>query len=314
MKFEKPSDVKVLYLGTPRIAIYPLLALLEEGFNVVGVVTQADKPNGRSGVLTPSPVKKIALKAGVPVFQPAKIRKDYEWAKELGFDLIVCMAYGQIIPDELLKMAPLGAINFHGSLLPKYRGAAPIQRALMYGETETGVSLMEMVSKMDAGDVYDTTVIPLDSVANYSDLYEKMGLAAGEMAKKDVLKYANGELKGVPQDESKVTFAEKILVEDEHLPLTLTCKETINYIKGLSYEPGAYLYLGDKKLKVLKASLFSEEKSHEVGEIVQNKKHLLLQLKDGVISLDEVQPEGKKLMAGNAFLNGARLVFPCHLK
>ena len=314
MKFEKPSDVKVLYLGTPKIAIYPLLALLEEGFNVVGVVTQADKPNGRSGVLTPSPVKKIALKAGVPVFQPAKIRKDYEWAKELGFDLIVCMAYGQIIPDELLKMAPLGAINFHGSLLPKYRGAAPMQRALMNGETETGVSLMKMVSKMDAGDVYDTSVIPLDSVANYSDLYEKMGLAAGEMAKKDVLKYANGELKGVPQDESKVTFAEKILVEDEHLPLTLTCKETINYIKGLSYEPGAYLYLGDKKLKVLKASLFSEEKSHEVGEIVQNKKHLLLQLKDGVLSLDEVQPEGKKLMAGNAFLNGARLVFPCRLK
>lgn len=314
MKFEKPSDVKVLYLGTPKIAIYPLLALLEEGFNVVGVVTQADKPNGRSGVLTPSPVKKIALKAGVPVFQPAKIRKDYEWAKELGFDLIVCMAYGQIIPDELLNMAPLGGINFHGSLLPKYRGAAPMQRVLMNGETETGVSLMEMVSKMDAGDVYDTSVIPLDGVANYSDLYEKMGLAAGEMAKKDVLKYANGELKGIPQDESKVTFAEKILVEDEHLPLTLTCKETINYIKGLSYEPGAYLYLGNKKLKVLKASLFSEEKSHEIGEIVQNKKHLLLQLKDGVISLDEVQPEGKKLMAGNAFLNGARLVFPCHLK
>ena len=155
MKFEKPSDVKVLYLGTPKIAIYPLLALLEEGFNVVGVVTQADKPNGRSGVLTPSPVKKIALKAGVPVFQPAKIRKDYEWAKELGFDLIVCMAYGQIIPDELLKMAPLGAVNFHGSLLPKSRGAAPMQRALMNGETEAGVSLMEMVSKSSAGGVYD---------------------------------------------------------------------------------------------------------------------------------------------------------------
>ena len=135
MKFEKPSDVKMLYLGTPKIAIYPLLALLEEGFNVVGVVTQADKPNGRSGELTASPVKKIALKAGVPVFQPAKMRKDYEWAKELGFDVIVCMAYGQIIPDELLKMAPLGAVNFHGSLLPKYRGAAPMQRALMNGES-----------------------------------------------------------------------------------------------------------------------------------------------------------------------------------
>ena len=314
MRFTKPSDVKVLYLGTPKIAIYPLLALLEEGFNVVGVVTQADKPSGRSGELTPSPVKKIALKAGVPVFQPAKIRKDYEWAKDLGFDVIVCMAYGQIIPDELLKMSPLGAVNFHGSLLPKYRGAAPMQRALMNGETETGVSLMEMVSKMDAGDVYDTSVIPLNDIANYSELYEKMGLAAGEMAKKDILRYVNGELKGIPQEESKVTFAEKINVEDEHLPLNLSVKDTINYIRGLSYEPGAYLYLGDKKLKIFKASLFNEEKSHEVGEIIQNKKRLLLQLKDGVISLDEVQLEGKKMMAGSAFLNGARLTFPCFLK
>lgn len=314
MRFAKSSDVKVLYLGTPKIAIYPLLALLEEGFNVVGVVTQADKPSGRSGELTPSPVKKIALKAGVPVFQPRKIRKDYEWAKDLGFDVIVCMAYGQIIPDELLKMSPLGAVNFHGSLLPKYRGAAPMQRALMNGETETGVSLMEMVSKMDAGDVYDTSVIPLNDVANYSELYEKMGLAAGEMAKKDILRYVNGELKGIPQDESKVTFAEKINVEDEHLPLDLSAKDTINYIRGLSYEPGAYLYLGDKKLKIFKASLFNEEKSHEVGEIIQNKKHFLLQLKDGVISLDEVQLEGKKMMAGGAFLNGARLTFPCFLK
>ncbi|MCR5693122.1 MAG: methionyl-tRNA formyltransferase [Bacilli bacterium] len=314
MRFAKPSDVKVLYLGTPKIAIYPLLALLEEGFNVVGVVTQADKPSGRSGELTPSPVKKIALKAGVPLFQPTKIRKDYEWAKDLGFDVIVCMAYGQIIPDELLKMSPSGAVNFHGSLLPKYRGAAPMQRALMNGETETGVSLMEMVSKMDAGDVYDTSVIPLNDVANYSELYEKMGIAAGEMAKKDILRYVNGELKGIPQDESKVTFAEKINVEDEHLPLDLSAKDTINYIRGLSYEPGAYLYLGDKKLKILKASLFNEEKSHEVGEIIQNKKRLLLQLKDGVISLDEVQLEGKKIMAGGAFLNGARLTFSCFLK
>lgn len=189
-----------------------------------------------------------------------------------------------------------------------------MQRALMNGESETGVSLMEMVSKMDAGDVYDTSVIPLENVANYSELYEKMGAAAGEMAKHAIFKYVNGELKGIPQDESKVTFAEKISVEDEHLPLNLSVKETINYIRGLSYEPGAYLYLGDKKLKVFKASLFSEEKAHEVGEIIQNKKHLLLQLKDGVISLDEIQLEGKKMMAGGAFLNGARLTFPCFLK
>ncbi len=314
MRFEKPSDVKVLYMGTPKIAIYPLLALLEEGFNVVGVLTQADKPNGRSGELAPSPVKRIALKANLPVYQPLKVRKSLEEFENLEFDLIVCMAYGQIIPESLLKKATVGAINFHGSLLPKYRGSAPMQRALMNGDHETGISLMEMVNKMDAGQVYDKCYIDLDQVKSYTELIDIMGKKAGEMCKADVFKYANGLLPGVPQNEEEVTYAEKILPEHEHLPLDLSAKEAINYIRGLSLEPGAYLLLNDKKLKIYSASLFSEEVSHEIGEIVPSKKRLLLQLKDGVLSLDEVQLEGKKAMAGNAFLNGARLVFPTYLK
>lgn len=314
MKYSKPSEVKVLYMGTPKIAVFPLIGLLEEGFNVVGVLTQADKPSGRGGESTPSPVKKLALKNNIPVFQPDKVRKDYEWAKELDFDLIVCMAYGQLIPMELLKMAPLGAVNFHGSLLPKYRGSAPMQRALMNGDEVTGVSLMEMVKEMDAGCVYAQDLIPLNEVENYSDLIEKMGMTAYEMTKKYILKRANGELPAVEQDKNLVTFAEKIKPEEEHIPLDLGAIKTINYIRGLTKEPGAYFYLGDKKIKVFKASLFSNETSHVIGEIIQNKKNLLLQLKDGVISLDEVQLEGKKAMAGNAFLNGARLTFPTYLK
>lgn len=314
MKFEKPSDVKVLYMGTPKIAIYPLLALIEEGFNIVGVLTQADKPNGRGGELVPSPVKKIALKAGLPVYQPLKIKKSLDEFERMDFDLIVCMAYGQIIPDALLNKAKIGAINFHGSLLPKYRGSAPMQRALMNGDHETGISLMEMVTKMDAGQVYDKVIINLDEVKSYTELITIMGEKAGEMCKKDVFKYANGELPGIPQNEDEVTYAEKILPEHEHLPLDLSALETINYIRGLSTEPGAYLLLNDKKLKIYGASLFSNEVTHEVGEIVQNKKRLLLQLKDGIISLDEVQLEGKKAMPGQSFLNGARLTYPTFLK
>lgn len=314
MKYEKPSDVKVLYMGTPKIAVFPLIGLLEEGFNVVGVLTQADKPTGRNGELTPSPVKKFALKNNIPVYQPNKVRKDYEWAKELGFDIIVCMAYGQLVPMELLEMAPLGAVNFHGSLLPKYRGSAPMQRALMNGDEFTGVSLMEMVKEMDAGCVYAKEIIDLKEINCYTDLIEKMGMTAYEMVKKYVLKRANGLLPAVEQDKNLVTYADKIKPEEEHIPLDLTAVETINYIRGLSKEPGAYLYLGDKKIKIYKASLHSNETGHAVGEIVQNKKNLLLQLKDGVISLDEVQLEGKKAMAGNAFLNGARLTYPTYLK
>lgn len=314
MRFEKPSDVKVLYMGTPKIAIYPLLALLEEGFNVVGVLTQADKPNGRGGELVPSPVKRLALKAGLPVYQPLKVRKSLEEFENLEFDLIVCMAYGQIIPDSLLKEAAVGAINFHGSLLPKYRGSAPMQRALMNGDHETGISLMEMVTKMDAGQVYDKVIINLDEVKSYTELITVMGEKAYEMCKSDVLKYANGELPGVPQNEEEVTYAEKITPEEEHLPLDLSATETVNYIRGLSNEPGAYLFLNDKKLKIYSASVFNNETNNDIGEIVPNKKRLLLQLKDGVISLDEVQLEGKKSMAGQAFLNGARLVHPTFLK
>jgi len=151
-------------------------------------------------------------------------------------------------------------------------------------------------------------------VENYSDLIEKMGMTAYEMTKKYILKRANGELPAVEQDKNLVTFAEKIKPEEEHIPLDLEAIQTINYIRGLTKEPGAYFYLGDKKIKVFKASLFSNETSHVIGEIIPNKKNLLLQLKDGVISLDEVQLEGKKAMAGNAFLNGARLTFPTFLK
>lgn len=306
-RFNSSNDVKVLFFGTPEIASTVLKALIEDSFNVVGVVSQEDKEVGRKRILTKAPTKAVAESHNIPVFSPHKIRLDYEFAKSLDFDVIVTISYGQIIPSELLAMAKVGSVNLHGSLLPKYRGASPIQSAIKNGDKVTGITLMEMVAKMDAGCIYDKEEVTIEDNDNYSSLCLKMGEAAASLIKKDLLAYANGELKGEEQDENLVSFTSKIKPEDEHLSLTLGYKESIDYIRSLSNEPGAYLYLNEKKLKIYRASLFSAEIVKEPGSLIANKKHLLLQLKDGIISLDEVQMEGKKQMDGASFLQGAHL-------
>lgn len=307
MKYESNKDVKILYMGTPAMSAPVLETLITNGFDVVGVVTQEDKPVGRKNILTPSPVKEVALKYSLPVFQPHRIRLDYEFAKAMDIDVIVTFAYGQIIPTGLLELPKVGCINLHGSLLPKYRGAAPIQRAIMAGEKETGITLMEMVDKMDAGCAYDVERVAIEEGDNYSSMCIKLAEAGKRIVLRDVLKYCNGELKGEEQDESLVTFANKIKPEDEKLPLDLSCRETICYINGLSEEPGAFLSLDGKKVKIFKANTFSNDIIGAVGDIIPNKKKLLLQLKDGIISLEDVQGEGKKRMDGISFKNGAHL-------
>lgn len=303
----KPQDVSILFLGTPEIAVSPLKALVEAGFRVVGVVTQEDKAVGRNGEIAMPPVKRYALSQGIPVFQPHRIRKDFLFAKQLCFDVIVCMAYGQIMPMEFIDLAPKKAINLHGSLLPKHRGAAPMQRAIMAGEKATGVTLMEMVAAMDAGRMFDKMAFPIEEDDNFSSLSRKMGEVAAELIVKDLLPYVNGELMGEKQDESQVSFADKIKPEEEKLPLDLSVRQTIDYIRALSDDPGAYLYFREKKLKVFAARKWSEETSCATGTIIKSKKHLLLQLKDGVIALLSVQLEGKKRMDGVSFLNGAHI-------
>ena len=303
--FENPKSVRVLYLGTPEIAVLPLERLLTAGFSVVGVVSQEDKRAGRNGSKLEVPaVKKAALAHSLPVFQPHRIREDYSFAKALSFDVIVCMAYGQIVPTGFLNLAPCGAINLHASLLPHLRGAAPIQRAILEGEKESGVSLMEMVAAMDAGEVYDQTHVCIEESDTTTSLSQKMSLSAAEMIVRDLLPYVNGTLKGVPQDESKVTFAKKILPEDEHLPLGMSCSATNRYIRALAELPGAYLFVEGKKLKIFSASFSSEAKT-EVGTLLPTKSGLYLGCADGTLKLEEVQYEGKKRMDAKSFLNGA---------
>jgi methionyl-tRNA formyltransferase len=307
MAYQQNSDVKVLYLGTPEISALSLQALIDAKFSVVGLVCQEDKETGREGVVEICATKKVALAHDIPVFQPHKIRLDFEWAKKLHFDVIVCMAYGQIVPLEFLQLAPKGALNLHGSLLPKYRGAAPIQRALMNGETVTGVTLMEMVAAMDAGRMYNKVEIKISEEDNYWTLSRRIGEAAAGMIGRDLLPYCNDELKGQKQREKDVTLAPKILPEDEHLPLTLSVKGARNYVRALAMAPGAYVLLNGKKLKIFKAHIENSQSIRAVGEIIPDKKEIFVQFYDGWLSLDLVQLEGKKMMDAPSFLNGAHL-------
>ena len=305
--FAKNSDVKVLYMGTPEMSAQVLSRLYDEGFSIVGLVCQEDKEVGRKKELEPPPTKVVALAHGTPVFQPHKIRLDFEFAKALSFDVIVTMAYGQIIPQGLLDLAKVGCVNLHGSLLPKLRGAAPIQRSIMEGDRETGITLMEMVAAMDAGVMYDKAVVAIDAADTYTILCGKMAKTASDLIAKDLLSYANKELKGEPQNEKDVTIANKIKPEDEKIPLYLSCQATVNYVRGISEEPGGYFLLDGKKLKVFHAKIHDGQVIRAVGEIIPDRKHLLVQLYDGSIELEIVQPEGKKKMNGSDFLSGAHL-------
>lgn len=299
------SETRIVYMGTPEMSAQVLEALIQEGFNIVAVIAQEDRPVGRKAILTEVPTKVVAKQHNIPVYQPHKIRLDYEFVRELKPDLILTMAYGQIVPQGLLDIPEMGALNLHGSILPKYRGAAPIQRAIMNGETCTGVTLMEMVDKMDAGKMYGVVSCEITPEDNYTSLCEKIVKCAIEVTKKFLPVYLEGKLIGEEQDESKVTFADKILPETEKLSLDYDSKTFVNYVRGMSEEPGGYLILNDLKFKILKAKIAEQKVDGPVGSLLINKS-VYLKLKDAVVELLEVQLSGKKKMDGKSFANGSK--------
>ncbi len=299
------NDIRLLFMGTPNISAKVLRTVINEGYNVIGVIAQPDRPIGRKGILEKVPTKVVAEEYNIPVFQPVKIRKDYEFVKELNPDLILTIAYGQIVPQGLLDIPRLGCLNLHGSLLPKYRGAAPIQYALINNEKVSGMTLMEMIDKMDAGKMYAKEEVIIDEEDNSTSLFEKMGDAACQLVINALPKYINGELHGEEQDENLVSFCPTIKPEQERINLELEAKEINGWIRGLSDAPGAYLYLDDLKLKIYKAKVINDLIEGEVGEIVKaDKSGLVLQCKDGQLNLLEVQKEGKKRMDYKSFING----------
>lgn len=294
----------IIYIGTPQLSADTFESLIKAGVHFVALITQEDKEVGRHHQKQKTPTKLIAEKYHIPVYQPHKIREDYAFVNNLHPDLILTFAYGQIIPKGLLDIPKYGCVNLHASLLPKYRGAAPIQRAIIDGETLTGVTLMQMVEKMDAGVMYakeNVEILPSD---NYSSLSNKVSLAATKLALNNLDLLLNNKIKGEVQDEQLVTFANKINQDEEHIDLILNAINQVNLIRGLSFIPGAYLLLNNEKIKILEAKVYSNEVNYQIGEIALINKHFVYQAKDALIEIIKILPQGKKMMNAIDFING----------
>ena len=303
------KELNLLFMGTPEISAYVFEQMILDGYHFVGLVAQPDHPVGRKGIIEKVPTKIIAEKYNIPVFQPIKIRKDLSFMDNLKVDLVITLAYGQIVPQGFLDIPRFGCLNLHGSLLPKLRGASPVQTALINNEKVTGVTLMEMVAAMDAGRMYGKKEVIIEEDDNATSLFKKISEAAKDLVLELLPKYVNGELEGIPQDESEVTFCSLIKPEQEKLDLSKDILEVYGYIRGLSDEPGAYLYLDNQKLKIFKAKIANDLVTSEVGTIVQaDKRGLLLQCQNGQLAILELQKEGKKRMDYKSFLNGSQNV------
>ena len=302
--------MRILFMGTPDFAVFSLRALLESGEEVIGVVTQPDQPRGRGYVLTPPPVKVYAEANGVPVYQPEKLRTQEfsDLLFRLDPELIVVAAYGKILPPAVLDYPSLGCINVHGSLLPEYRGAAPIQRAIMDGRRETGITTMMMDPGLDTGDILLTGRVEITPEDNFETVHDKMGTCGGRVLLETLAALKNGTLRRIPQDGSKSSYAAKIEKSDCVLHFGDPAESLHNRIRGLSPFPLAFTHLPDGKLlKVTEARVSAAGKPADVpaGTVLSTDGgRLTVACGTGALEILGVLPEGKGRMPAAAFLNG----------
>ncbi len=303
------KDVRVLFMGTPDFAVSSLEALLADGYNVIGVVTQPDRPVGRKQVLTPPPVKEAALRHGLPVLQPEKIRQEDALEQVLATqpDLIVTAAYGQILPKRLLDAPRYGCINVHASLLPKYRGGAPIHKAIVDGEKETGVTIMYMVEALDAGDMLSKVVVPIEERDTVGTMHDKLAAAGAKLLTQTLPKLLAGELVAEPQNHEEATFAPNIKRTDERIDWTRSAEQIYNQVRGLNPWPVAFTSFEGKVWKIWWVEKLSRNGSDgEPGMIVAREPDgLVVACGEGSVKIAELQPEGKKRMSAHDFLRGA---------
>ncbi len=297
------KKLRVVFMGTPDFAV-PVLQELIKNTNVVLVVSQPDKCVGRKQILTKTPIKLEAEKNKIPVFQPTKIRLEYDPILEANPDIIITCAYGQIIPKVLLDAPKYGCINVHASLLPKYRGGAPIHHALINGEEQTGITIMYMDEAMDSGDIISQekySIQEQDNVGTLHDILAKMG---AKLLIETLPSILRGDNKRIKQDEEKVTFAYNIKREDEHLDFSKSGEVLKNQVRGLNPWPLAYLLLDKEEMKVLEVH-FVKKEVKETGVILEISKDALgITCQDGILYLDRIKPFGKKEMSIKDYLNG----------
>jgi methionyl-tRNA formyltransferase len=300
--------VKVLYFGTPRFAVPTLELILRSAHTVVGVVTQPDRPRGRGQQVTPSPVKEVALAHGLPVLQPTRM-KDVEWlaqVRALGADIGVVAAYGRILPQVLLDIPPQGLINVHASLLPRWRGAAPIHRAVIAGDAVTGVTIMRVVLALDAGPMLAKMDTPITADDTSETLETRLAAAGGQLLVETLDKLANGPVPEIPQDESLVTYAERLQRAESVIDWTRPATQIDQQIRGLQPWPLAGARLGGRAVAFLHSSVVSATQAPAPpGTIIAAAgDDLHVACGQGVLALTRVKPEGRRPMAVRDFLNG----------
>ena len=303
--------MRILFMGTPDFALFSLRALVEAGEDVIGVVTQPDKPKGRGYALTPPPVKVYAEEKGLPVYQPATLRGD-EFAATLAAldpDLIVVVAFGKILPQNVLDYPKYGCINVHGSLLPEYRGAAPMQRAIIDGKKETGITTMVMDVGLDTGDMLLKRKIDIETNDNFETVHDKLGLCGAKTMLETLKELRAGTLTRTKQDDSLATYAAKIEKTDCVIDFDRPASAVHDQIRGLSPIPLSFTHTPDgKMLKVIASELVSIEHSAPVGTVLSlDGGKILVACRDNAVALLTVLPEGKKRMSASDFINGRKI-------
>lgn len=302
--------MKIVFMGTPEFSAEILKALVEAGHEITGVFTQPDKAKGRSGVPVASPVKEYALSKGFAVFQPDKIKRpeNVEALKNIPADVFVVAAFGQILSQEILDIPKFGCINVHGSILPKYRGAAPIQRAIANGETETGVTIMQMDKGIDSGDIISIVKFPILDTDDEMSVYAKMA-DYGSKELVNVLKMVeDGNVTRTAQDASLATYAPMLTKEEGLLDFSKTAAELDCLVRGFRQWPTAYTFCNGKMIKVFAAKAVEGDCNGEGGILSVTKKNIYVSCREGLLELLEVQPEGKKRMSAMDFARGFHLV------
>lgn len=299
------KNLKIIYMGTTEFSSAILKSLINDGWNVIGLVCQADKPVGRKRELEYPATKKVALDNNIDVFQPLNIRVNNEWIKEKNPDLIITCAYGQIVPQAVLDVPKYKCINVHGSLLPKLRGAAPIQYSILKDYKITGITIMEMVKRMDAGDMFAKAEINIENDDTSDSLFKKLETVASDLLIKMLPDYIEGKVKGIPQNEDEVTFAPSIKREEEIIDWNDTSRNIYNKIRAFNSVPGAYSILNDVSVKIWDSEEMNKKYNGENGEIVEVlKDKIVVKVSDGAIGIKELQVAGKKRMLARDFING----------
>ena len=302
--------MKIIFMGTPDFAVGTLRSLAEAGHEITLVVSQPDKPKGRGHAMVPTPVKVVAEELGIPVFQPVKIREAKDVLEKTEADVCVVAAFGQIIPASILHMKKYGCINVHASLLPKYRGAAPIQWAVIDGEKESGVTIMQMDEGLDTGDMLAKAIVPLDEKETGGSLFDKLSEAGGRLCVETLAKLEKGEITPEKQGESPTAYASMLDKKMGNIDWNKSAVAIERLVRGLNPWPSAYTHLDGKTLKIWACDVLPQSASKgESGEILEVTKDAIhVQTGDGILVLREIQLAGKARMDAGAFLRGYKVV------